>query len=50
MAPDRMAKEGIGTDQILALQVAGRDLTEVSGEDGQTRWIIERDYEELKPR
>src|SRR5882757_8770580 len=36
MAFNRMAKERIGTHQILAVHSAGEDLTETSGEDGQT--------------
>jgi hypothetical protein len=36
MAPDRMAKEGIRTHQILAFHIACHDLAEISGEDGQT--------------
>ena len=48
MATDGMAEERIGAHEILALDLAGDDLAEVSGENCQTRWIIERDYEELK--
>src|SRR5580658_1182599 len=36
MAFDRMAKNGIGAYEILAVHFAGENLTEVSGEDGQT--------------
>jgi hypothetical protein len=36
MALDGMAEERIGTRQILAIHLAGEDLDEVFGEDGQT--------------
>jgi SRSO17 transposase len=36
MAFDRMAEEGIGTDQILVFHFAGENVAEVAGEDGQT--------------
>ena len=48
MAFDRMAEERIRAHQILAVHFAGEDLAEVSGKIAKHRWIIERDYEELK--
>ena len=36
MASGRVAKERIGTDQILAFHLAGRKFIAVAGEDGET--------------
>jgi SRSO17 transposase len=49
MAFDRMAEGNIGTYKILAVELTGRDgslkpLVKLA----KHRWIIERDYEELK--
>jgi hypothetical protein len=36
MAFDRMAEEGIGAHQVLAIHFVEEDVAEVSGEDRQT--------------
>jgi SRSO17 transposase len=48
MVADRVAARGEGTHQILAVDAATHDQTQGFDQEGQHRWIIERDYEELK--
>ena len=44
-----MAEDREGADQVLAVQPAGIHPSASTGGSGQTaRWIIERDYQELK--
>ena len=48
MAPHRMAQRASGTDQVLVFHSTRRCEASRSGPIAKHRWVVERDYQELK--